>query len=75
MSDIVHFVTRGGLTEFVVIRSVVIIKQNPQMIFGAEVGQMAKSVGAPSGSRVTKFCMVAPNIFIGQYGTCFISPF
>jgi hypothetical protein len=63
--DIVYFVTRGGLTEFLDVRSVVIIKQNPQMIFGAEVGQMTKSVGAPSGSHVTKFCMVAPNIFVG----------
>lgn len=46
MPDIVHIVTRGDLTEFVVIRSVVIIKQNPQMIFGDEIGKMAKSVGA-----------------------------
>ena len=44
--DIVHIVTRGVLTEFVVIRSIVIIKQNPQMVFGAEIGKMAKSLGA-----------------------------
>ena len=46
MLDTVHIVTRGGLTEFVIMRSIVIIKQNPQMIFGAEIGKMDKSVGA-----------------------------
>jgi hypothetical protein len=44
--DIVHIVARGDLTEFVVIRSIVVIKQNPQMVLGAEIGKVAKSVGA-----------------------------